>query len=161
MTKTVTDYMLREALNKVVTRANLSSTGATPATENNIRTMQEKLITKVCNNTMICDDGTEAELVSPIPCLYWKCTVKPDDKGIATLSTPIGALIVTSDEINYCIGIIGKSNEFEVRLQVGNNEVRINNSFVNITANHFVVNGLEVDTDKLKKEDTSNNGGGT
>ena len=163
MTKTVTDYMLREALNKVVNRANLRADGATPATDNNIRTMQEKLITKVCNTTMICDDGTEAELVSPIPCLYWKCTAKPDSNGIATLSTPIGALIVTSDEINYCIGIIGKSNEFEVRIQVGSNEIRMNNNYVNITANHFVLNGLEVDTNKLheKLKDTSNAGGGS
>lgn len=157
MTKVVTDHMIREALSKVVHNANRAPTGATPETQNLIRTMEEKLVTKVCNTTMICSDGTEAELVSPMPCLYWKCMTTPDANGIATLQNPVGALIVTSDDINYCLGIIGKSNEFEIRMKVGDNEVRVNNNFINIATNHLVINGLET---KINEE-PQNNGGTT
>ena len=145
MVKNVTDYMLRNAFNMIATNANrtMITSGVNVSDENVIRSIQEKVVTKVVGSTLICKDGTEAELVSPMPCMYWKCLTTADKNGVATLSNPIGALIVTSDEINYCLGLIGTSDEFEIRLQVGDNEIRMNKTFINITGNHLVINGLE------------------
>lgn len=145
MTKTFTDHDLRKAFGMAVNNVNRSATsqGTSISDENTIRSIQEKLVTKVVGSTLICNDGTEAELVSPVPCMYWKCLAAADDTGVATLSNPIGALIVTSDEINYCLGLIGTSDEFEVRISIGSNEIRCNKDYININANHLVFNGLE------------------
>lgn len=158
MTKNVTNYMLRQALGNVVRHAQHSNTTSINTdSENSLHSLMEKVVVKVCNNTLICEDGTEAQLVSPIPGLFWKCTTKADENGIITLKKPIGALIITSDEINYCLGIIGQSNEFEVQIKLGKNNIRVNNMFVNISGNHVVCNGVEEFKRKKEKTTTETN----
>ena len=52
-------------------------------------------------------------------------------------------LFINDGDTSYCIGVNGATDEFEIRMQVGNNEIRLNNTFLNITAPHITKNGLE------------------
>lgn len=102
-----------------------------------------KRIKKIKSSVMICEDGTEAPLFSPMPGLYWKCIARCDDNGVATLAKKVEGLILSLDGNSYCLGISGATDEFEVRMQVGQNEVRLNDDFLNLAAQHVVINGLE------------------
>ena len=139
--------MFRKALN-IAANNTTDTTGTMVATTQSTGkdtgvSLSVKKIVKVRSSVMICEDGTEATLFSPIPCLFWKCVARCDDKGIATLGKKIEGLILSADDKNYCLGINGASDEFETRMQVGKNEVRINNDFLNLMAEHVVINGLE------------------
>jgi hypothetical protein len=41
------------------------------------------------------------------------------------------------------LGVSGSCPEFEVRLQVGDSEVRLNEQFLNIVSGHVIRNGIE------------------
>jgi hypothetical protein len=160
MVKTVTNEMVRRALNDVVTHAQHTSTisrGVQRGEDNKIDALMEKVVTKVSGNTLICEDGTEATLVSPLPCLFWRCINTPDDKGVATLRKPVGALIITSNEINYCLGIIGESSEFEVFIRVGRSHLKVNSHFISLMSKHLVLNGIEEKKETEETGTTSNN----
>lgn len=101
-------------------------------------------ITKVQGDTVITENGDKARLFNPFPCVYWKCTATPDSNGVATLKNKLDGLFLNDGSNLYCLGVSGASDEFEVRFQVGTNEIRMNNNFVNVKTPHYVVNGMEV-----------------
>ena len=145
---TVTNHMLRQKIaeiNQKVRYSNTASNGThySALDEEGTVLIVEKRITRVQGDTMICEDGTKAKLYSPMPCLHWKCLTPPDNKGISTLRKPLNGLFLDDGTNTYCLGVDGLSDEFEVRLQVGTNEVRLNNLFLNLNAPSIVKNGVE------------------
>lgn len=132
----------RELMNIPVTsKTGTTSSGDTMGTGT---TLNIQKIIKVDGSKMITENGTKAELFSPMPCLFWKCTTTPDSKGVATLRTPIQGLFITDGNTTYCLGITGASDEFEVRFHVGGSEVRLNNEWLNLVSKHIVQNGVEI-----------------
>ena len=101
-------------------------------------------IVKIKDNTMITDNGIKAELFSPMPCLHWKCLTDADSTGVITLKTKLKGLFINDGSNYYCIGISGSSDEFEVRLQVGTSEVRLNKDFLNLVSPLISKNGVEL-----------------
>ena len=122
---------------------NNNITETTTSEDSNTLTIQEKKIVKVKTTTMICSDGTQAELYNPLPGTFWKCLGTPDTNGIITLKNQLTGLILTDGNKSYCIGVKGNTNEFELRCVIGKNEVRLNKTFLNIVASSLVKNGLE------------------
>ena len=103
----------------------------------------EKVI-KIKGNRIITDRNTTATLYNSTPGLYWKATGTPDKNGYITLKKPFNALIIADGTNNYVLGVDGATNEIEIRFHVGDNEIRLNNDFININGKHIIVNGLEV-----------------
>lgn len=147
MSKVITKYELQKQLHTVnkysKTITGVSSPVAVASSES--VNFVEKNIVKIRSNNVITEDGLEYPLFSPLPCVYWKCLTPADKNGVSTLKTKILGLFIINEEKDkgYCIGISGYSDEFELRLQVGSNEIRFNNTFLNIVTNHLVKNGLE------------------
>lgn len=156
MVKTITDHMVRQALTTVVHNATVNRNGDNGITDNLVHSLQEKVVIRVEGNTLVCEDGTRCELVSPQPCTYWKCLTT------GNLQKKVSALVLTSNDINYCLGLLGNcGDEFEVRFQVGLNEVRVNKDFININSKNIVINGLPFDnTTTPPTPEEENNGGG-
>lgn len=100
-------------------------------------------IIKVNGDYVITDKGNKAQLFNPAPCIFWKCISKPDNNGDITLKKALKGLFINDGSSIYCLGVAGASDEFEPRLHVGNNEIRLNNSFLNISAPHLIINGVE------------------
>ena len=149
----ITDEMLRKQFAKTVEvsrQYNLvqnKNTGNTSLDDKISTTLSIQNIIKIQGTLVITEQGIKAELFNPMPCLFWKCTGTPDKNGVITLRNPLRGLFITDNENTYCLGITGSSNEFEVRFQVGSNEVRLNDLFLNIITPHFVVNGLEMNNE--------------
>lgn len=122
---------------------NITESTTTTATEVNVPTITTKKIIKVQLNKMITEDGTTAELYNPLPGVFWKAVGTPDPNGTITLKNPITGLFITDKNNSYCIGVTGDTEEFELRCVLGKNEIRINNSFLNIATQSLVKNGVE------------------
>lgn len=153
MVQTITNAMLRQVIGIAAgtqtsnNNLNAGSAQVNTTEETNKISCSMKRITKVQSSTVICEDGTKAYLLSPIPGLHWKCMARADEKGLCTLAKTINGLILITEGDNYCLGISGATDEFEIRMHIGQNEVRINNEFLNLAAQHVVLNGLEVKED--------------
>lgn len=149
----VTNHMLRKKMaqvNQAVRTYNpiMNNTQSSiPDEETGIQISTEK-ITAIQSDTVITDKGSKAKLFNPIPCLHWKCMNTPDASGVMQLRNSLEGLFIDDGVNKYCIGVSGTSEEFEIRLQVGTNEVRLNNLFLNISTSHFVLNGLEENTNE-------------
>lgn len=102
-------------------------------------------IIKVNGSNVITDKGTKAPLFMAAPGLYWKCLGTPATNGDITLKKKLEGLFIDDGSKKYCIGVNGATDEFEVRFHIGKNEIRVNNSFINIMANHLITNGTEVE----------------
>ena len=146
---TVTNHMLRQKIAEINRKTRYipvsSGSAATPTAlaEEGTVLLSEKKIVAVQGDYMITEDGVKSKLYNPMPCLHWKCLVSPDSNGKMTLKKALTGLFVTDGADSYCLGVSGSSDEFEVRFQVGTNEVRLNNTFLNLNASHIVKNGLE------------------
>ena len=146
---TVTNHMLRQKIAEINRKTRYISTGSGGAStssalrEEGTVLLSEKKIVAVQGDYMISEDGVKSKLYNPMPCLHWKCLVSPDSNGKMVLSKQLTGLFVTDGADSYCLGVSGSSDEFEVRFQVGTNEVRLNNTFLNLNASHIVKNGLE------------------
>lgn len=147
MSRTITNHMLRKKIgyvNKQARNSTSSTVNSTSGGDEKIGTsLETHRIVRIRGDTMITEEGIESVLYSPMPCLFWKCLAPTDNKGVCILSKPLDGLFVNDGDHVYCLGVSGASDEFEVRMQVGTNEVRLNNSFLNLNAGHLVVNGLE------------------
>lgn len=148
MARTITNHMLRKKIgyvNRQNSPSSISSntTGVTGGDEAGGITLETHTITGVRGDVLITQEGVESRMYSPMPCLFWKCLTPPDEKGVSTLKNKLEGLFLNDGASLYCLGVSGASDEFEVRMQVGTNEVRLNNSFLNLNAGHLVVNGLE------------------
>lgn len=145
MTKTITKEVLKKKLAGVQlgTGYNRSATSGNNGSEE-VSFIFEKQIVKIKNDTVITNDGITARLFSPLPCLHWKCLVSPNSAGECVLENALtGLFVVDSDNTYYCIGVNGNSSEFELRIQFGSSEVRMNKDFLNVVTKHLVKNGLE------------------
>lgn len=143
----ITNYMIQKKLAYINQQSRqLNSTvqsRVNPITEEGTVELREETITQVKGDVMITREGSRGRLFSPMPCLHWKCTATPDGNGVMTLKSPVKGLFLDDGVDTYCLGVDGASDEFEVRLHVGDGEVRLNNSFLNIKSSHIVRNGLE------------------
>lgn len=145
----VTNYMILQKLAEVnkKTRSLPTSSSSQKVNfldeEGTVSLFVEKIV-KVNGDTVISEKNKKARLYNPMPCLFWKCTVTPDTNGVATLSKPLEALFIDDGSNVYCLGVMGSSDEFEVRFHVGDNEIRLNKNFLNIKAKTITQNGLEV-----------------
>lgn len=152
MSKNVTNHMLRKQFAEtieasrqyLIKNSGTSGTGTASLVDDKISTTVTVMnIVKVQGNYVITDNGDKAELFNPMPCLFWKCVGSADKNGVITLRNRLKGLFISDDTSIYCLGVSGQSDEFEVRMQVGDNEVRLNNLFLNLSAPHIVKNGLE------------------
>lgn len=146
----VTNEMLRKMFAETVEQSRQylkvqnSGTGRATLDDTINTTLSVKEVVKVQNDTLIASDGSKAQLLSPMPCLYWKCTgANVDGNGVVTLRNKLRAVFISDGETTYCFGVSGYSDEFELRLQVGTNEIRLNNLFLNLNAPSIVKNGVE------------------
>lgn len=145
----VTNHELRKKLAEVQIQSNNGIRGITTGSgeiqqngsTNN--TFTEKRINRVQGEDMIATDGTRGKLFMPIPGLKWKCCGVAAQNGLVVLEQELNGLFVTQGDKSYCLGVWGDTSEFEVLLQVGSNEIRVSDLFVNMSANMFVKNGLE------------------
>lgn len=126
------------------------STGSSTGNSNTINETETdklilttKTITKINGTKCITSDGTSAELFNPLPGVFWKCMGNPDTKGNITLQKKLTGLFIISESNSYCLGVQGDTDEFELRIVLGKNELRINKTFLNIISEHIVKNGLE------------------
>lgn len=146
---TVTNEMLRRQFAKTVEVSRQymitqNKENSTPLLDTKISTsLSVANIVKVKGSTVYTNDGLTAELFNPMPCLFWKCTGTPDKNGVITLQKPLRGLFIHDGDDVYCLGVTGASDEFEVRFHVGENEVRLNDLFLNMKAKSIVINGLE------------------
>lgn len=149
----VTNHMLRKKMaqvNQAVkaysdTRSKVQ--GTMQEEEGEILISTEK-ITAIQSDMVITENGAKCKLFNPLPCLHWKCMNTPDSSGVMQLRNPLEGLFVDDGVNKFCLGVSGTSEEFEIRLQVGTNEVRLNNLFLNISTPHFVLNGMEENTNE-------------
>ena len=106
-------------------------------------TLVEKTITQVQNDTMIAVDGTKAKLFNPIPGLKWKCTGVASSDGTFTLEQPLTGLFLTVGNNSYCLGVNGDTKEFEVSIDVDEQEITLNQNYINISYDRLVEQGVE------------------
>lgn len=144
----VTNHMILQKIAEVNKKSRSIPTGTGQKVnvldeEGTIAVFTQKIV-KVEGENVITDKNQKARLFSPVPCLHWKCTVSPDSNGVATLTKSLDGLFLNDGTNIYCIGVSGSSEEFEVRFHVGENEVRLNNNFLNLKAKTITKNGLEV-----------------
>ena len=64
-------------------------------------------------------------------------------RGIIALEKPLTGLILSDGSSSYCLGVLGDTSEFELLFKVGENEIRINDLFINLNTQLLVKNGLE------------------
>ena len=148
MSKPITNAMLIKKFSEVNRKVRLRDkitasnnvTTANPDTIDSIVCVVEKVV-RVEGDTLITDTGRRGKLFNPMPCLHWKCLTT------GNLRKPFNALFLYDGVNNYCVGVDGASDEFEVRFQVGTNEVRLNNLFLNMVAPTIARNGVEVKED--------------
>jgi len=149
----VTNHMLRKKLGEVQQQSQVGVRGiSTPSTtstgggDNNDASsfiLTEKQVVTVQGEYMVCQDGTKAKLLSPLPGISWRCTSPVGGQGIIALEKPFTGLILSDGSVSYCLGVTGDTSEFELLFKVGDNEIRINDLFINLNTNLFVKNGLE------------------
>ena len=144
----ITNYMLMQKIAEVNKKSrslpSVKTQRASILEEEGTVALFEDKIVKVQGEYVYTSKNEKAKLFNPIPCLYWKCTTTPDSNGVSTLKKQLDALFINDGTNIYCIGVMGASDEFEVRFHVGNSEVRMNNTWLNLKADHIVQNGLEV-----------------
>ena len=149
----VTNHMLRKKLSEVQMESSLGVTGISTTGNTTNTTEQgdelvpvsltEKEIDRVQGEEFIAKDNTRAKLYFPIPCLQWRCLGAISNNGLITLEKPIKGLFISDGGQSYLLGVTGETDEFEILLKVGENEIRLNNLFLNMKADLFVANGLE------------------
>ena len=146
----VTNHELRKKLAEVQLESRIGIRGITTGSGqiqggdvNPDVSFTEKRINRVQGEDMIAVDGTRGKLFMPMPGLKWKCRGVASQDGLIWLEKELTGLFVTSGNTSYCIGVWGDTNEFEVLLQVGSNEIRVNDLFVNLNTSMLVKNGLE------------------
>jgi len=156
MVETITNAMLRKALNQATrgvtvnptTNVNTNTNDTPEADTPTIKITTKKVDRAKGSTTLICKDGTHLPIYT-LPGLYYKCLAPADEKtGISILSEELTALVLSVDDKNYCIGVRGATSDFEIRLHIAKNELRLNQEFFSLITEHLVVNGLEVKDDK-------------
>ena len=105
--------------------------------------LSERKITGVQNDMMICEGNIKAKLFSPLPGLKWKCNGVTGSQGVIMLEKPLTGLILTVDGDSYCLGVSGETSEFEIIIQVGKNELRLNDLYVSLQTGLLIKNGAE------------------
>lgn len=145
----VTNHSILKKLGEVNTHIQnnikVTNSGGYSANEEDKVTFFEQEITKVINNTVITSDNVKAKLYNPLPCFFWKCIGVANNDGVIILEKPIRGLFLSDGEDTVCLGVDGDTNEFELRIVVGENEIRVNETFLNIVTKHLIINGLEAD----------------
>lgn len=106
-------------------------------------TLVEKTIEKVQGDTMIAVDGTKAKLFNPIPGMKWKCTGVAGSDGTFTLEQQLTGLFLTVGNTSYCLGVTGDTKEFEVSINVDEQEITLNQNYINISYDRLVEQGVE------------------
>ena len=145
---TVTNHMVRKLLADVSIETRNGVRGISsiqPSDGDTIGSVfvNEKKITKVHGDFLVAEDGTKAKLLAPFPCFKWVCLGVTNNTGWIVLNKPFKALILSDGENNYCLGVDGVTDEFELTIEVGKNKISINNQFINIQAEHEIKNGVE------------------
>ena len=148
----VTNHMLRKKLGEVQQQSQVGVRGiSTPSTtstggdSNDASSfiLTEKQVVTVQGEYMVCKDGTKVKLLSPLPGISWRCTSPVGGQGIIALEKPLTGLILSDGSVSYCLGVLGDTSEFELLFKVGENEIRINDLFINLNTQLLVKNGLE------------------
>ena len=106
-------------------------------------TLVEKTIEKVQGDTMIAVDGTKAKLFNPIPGMKWKCTGVASSDGTFVLEQQLTGLFLTVGNTSYCLGVNGDTKEFEVQINVDEQEITLNQNFINLSYERLVEQGVE------------------
>ena len=106
-------------------------------------TLVEKTIEKVQGDTMIAVDGTKAKLFNPIPGMKWKCTGVASSDGTFALEQQLTGLFLTVGNTSYCLGVNGDTKEFEVSINVDEQEITLNQNYINISYDRLVEQGVE------------------
>lgn len=147
----VTPYMLRQKLYEVNQMSSNQNNVTAPTTANAVNTEEEssevklyKLrITKVQGNTMIANDNTKWLMYNSIPGVEWTCTGLTTGNGVCTLEHPFDAIGISDGTINYILGLLGATDEFEVRIISSNTKVQVQKEFVSVQTPHLLKNGIE------------------
>lgn len=151
MPELVTNHMLRKQLAKMSRETRNGVTGISTNTASSEADelaplfMTEKKINRLQGDEFIATDNTRGKLYYPLPGVKWKCRGAVGPNGVVTLEQELTGLFVSDGSKSYLLGVWGDTKEFEVLLKIGDNEIRLNDLFVNMKSNMFVVNGLEAE----------------
>lgn len=147
MVQNVTHEMLRQkilATNQAVKQSAITNVATGVATTESEMTIEEKKITAVKTDNMICSDGTIAKILQPYPNMTFSAIGTPSNDGAVQLRTPFNAMVVKSGDTSYVMGLNhAVTDEFELKFKMDKNEIRINKDFISINANTLIVNGVE------------------
>lgn len=131
-----------------------TSSAATGTSDDNDEveiSIEKKAFHRIGNNgtTIIFNDNTTAQLLSPAPFIRWNTKNKPDANGTATISKDIKATVLSLGKTRVVIGYdpvdCGVCNEFEYLVDLGDTEVAITNEYLSIKAKTLARNGVEID----------------
>lgn len=106
-------------------------------------TIETHKITKIIKDKFYTEDDKEVILYNPLPGVTWECKGQIGAQNIVILEDPLEALVINDGTDRYCIGINGATSEFQITIQVGENKVQVTKDYVNIQAEHVIVNGVE------------------
>lgn len=153
---TVTKYMLEKEFNQLMQNgagdkdANPGTTGSTNTNTNNKENTKsnvkvvEKKFNKIKNNNIICKDGTQAEILNPLPNITYTCTARNNTKQEQVLAETLTAKILQINNKQYVIGFKGQSEQLELRIDMGTTELRLTPKYTYLKTKHLIINGREV-----------------
>lgn len=153
---TVTKYMLEKEFNQLMQNgagdkdANPGTTGGTNTNTNNKENTKsnvkvvEKKFNKIHINNIICKDGTQAEILNPLPNITYTCTARNNTKQEQVLAETLTAKILQINNKQYVIGFKGQSEQLELRIDMGTTELRLTPKYTYLKTKHLIINGREV-----------------
>lgn len=154
---TVTKYMLEKEFNQLMqngageqknvntggTTTNNTTTNKDTTSESKINVM-EKQFNKIQDNNIICKDGTQAEILNPLPNITYTCTARNNTKQEQVLAETLTAKILQINNKQYVIGFKGQSEQLELRIDMGTTELRLTPKYTYLKTKHLIINGREV-----------------
>ena len=158
---TITNYDLGQQIRKIANQSQSSrirSTGTSSTdTTTDTTTIQDTKITLESkpfkklgnyNTELICNDGTRAVIIQPMPCMKWSSRKAIDNNGDVELDVELSAAILTVGDTSIALGYYatdcGLSKDLEILIDLGDTELLMNNEFYSVKAKHHARDGVEI-----------------
>ena len=150
---TITNHVLRQEINKIagggsnIIRGGGGGGSATDSSESIDISIETKTFRKLGNylKNIICDDGTSAMILHPMPCMKWTSRKTMTDGEVA-LDTPLEAVVLTVGSQSVALGYpstdCGLSKDLELTIDLGDTEIIMNDEFYSLKAKTHAKDGV-------------------